>query len=75
MNTEDTAWVNWNTFYVGPHMAYQLRPVSLLELIKQQEEDQVALEQEAEKHSEDCGWWQDWHACSCGAFDTTSSNP
>jgi len=25
-------------------------------------------EPEAE-HASDCGWWKDWHDCSCGAFD------
>jgi hypothetical protein len=30
---------------------------------------QAALEQEAENHPDDCEWWGDWQACSCGAFN------
>jgi len=23
----------------------------------------------AKEHPLDCGWWKDWHNCSCGVFD------
>lgn len=22
-----------------------------------------------DEHAEGCGWWNDWHACDCGAID------
>lgn len=72
MNTEqddDVVWVGWNTIYVGPHAAVQLKPTSLLELIKEREQAEIELEQSIKDHPEDCGWWQDWHQCSCGLFD------
>lgn len=21
------------------------------------------------EHHPDCGWWSDWHTCTCGAYD------
>ena len=27
--------------------------------------------EEKEKHSPDCKWHKDWHACNCGMFDNT----
>ena len=28
-----------------------------------------ALDSEKEKHSPNCKWHKDWHACDCGIFD------
>jgi len=22
------------------------------------------------RHKNNCGWWEDWHRCSCGVFDS-----
>ena len=32
-------------------------------------EDSLVRELGKEKHSPDCKWHKDWHACDCGAFD------
>lgn len=66
---DEKVWVKWNTVFVGSYKAFQFKEVSLLEAVKHLEEDQITLEEEAEKHPDDCLWWQDWHACNCGAFD------
>lgn len=69
MNTEDTAWVAWGTVNIGPHTAIQLKEVNVAELANQLELDQIALEQEVANHPPDCGWWQDWHNCTCHVFN------
>jgi len=32
-------------------------------------EDSLVREVGKEKHSPDCKWHKDWHACDCGTFD------
>ena len=72
---DEKIWVEWNTFYIGPHLAIQLKQESLSEMLRRNEEDQIALEQEAELHPDSCAWWEDWHACNCGAFNTNQVEP
>jgi len=39
---------------------------------KEQEELVESLSEEAACHEDYCNWWQDWHACNCGAFNQSS---
>lgn len=70
----ENVWVPKQLVKVGSWVAVQYHEVNVLNLEQAVVDAQTALEQEAELHTDDCGWWGDWHACNCGAFDTTSSN-
>jgi len=65
----ENVWVPKRMVYVGPWAAVQYHEVDVAQLEQAVVDAQVALEQEAENHTDDCNWWQDWHACNCGAFD------
>lgn len=67
--TDQIVFVPWQELEVAGHRAIEYREVNISELERRVEMKQTALEQEAELHTDDCGWWQDWHACNCGAFD------
>jgi len=54
--------------FVGPYSALQF----LLVPDAANAERQTALEQEAELHTDDCSWWGDWSACSCGGSSLSS---
>ena len=55
---------------VGPWRAVEYREFDMEHQIALAQE---ALEQEFELHPDDCPWWEDWHRCSCGAFDVKDS--
>lgn len=71
---QETTWVGWQRVFVGPWQAIQFQEVNVQELEQALLSAQVALEEEAEEHTDECSWWQDWHQCNCGAFDSTSSS-
>jgi len=37
--------------------------------------DKIRSKRWEEKHSSDCKWHKDWHACDCGMFDNEDENP
>jgi hypothetical protein len=69
MENIENIWVAKKLVYVGPYPALQYEEVSKQQLEQMAMEAQILLEEEAQKHAEDCTWWHDWHACSCSAFD------
>lgn len=71
---EDIVWVASKLVNVGPWQAIQFQEVNIAQLEQTLMEAQVALDEEAEEHKDECSWWQDWHSCNCGAFDSTSSS-
>ena len=66
---EDIVWVASKLVNVGPWQAIQFQEVNVRELEQSLVDVQVALEQGADKHKDQCSWWQDWHQCDCGEFD------
>ena len=66
---EETAWVPWQRVFVGSWTAIQFQEVNVSQLEQALVSAQVALEEEAQEHTDECSWWQDWHACNCGAND------
>lgn len=66
---EEKVWVAWNETNVGPWFAIQFREFNLTELENTLVNEQIFLEEQEKNHPDDCSWWQDWHSCSCGAFD------
>ena len=69
MEKIENIWVAKKLVYVGPYPAFQYEEITKEQLEQMVMEAQILLEEEAKDHTDDCSWWQDWHACSCGAFD------
>jgi hypothetical protein len=65
----DNVWIANDVVSVGPWRALEYREVNVRLLENMVSDVQAALEQEAENHPDDCEWWGDWQACSCGAFN------
>jgi len=68
MEDNEKAMVGLSMIKVGPWNAIVYQEMTR----KQQEELIEHLSEEAACHADDCPWWRDWHACSCGAFDQSS---
>lgn len=67
---DNIVMVPWEETMVGPHRAIVYKEVNISELERLVASQQVKFEEEAEKHSDKCSWWSDWHNCNCGTFDT-----
>jgi hypothetical protein len=69
METNEKIIFGLSSTKVGPWNAIVYHQVEKSYLDQLKSDNQAAFEQEAEVHPDDCLWWQDWHACNCGAFD------
>lgn len=66
MTTNDNIYEVYAAIKVGPWRALQMREISRVEYDFRLSEAQSLLE-ESEDHTDECGWWNDWNACDCGA--------
>jgi len=64
----NSMWIARKMVYIGPYPAFQYEEVTKEKLEQMAMEAQILLEEEAHRHTENCDWWQDWHACNCGGF-------
>lgn len=69
MEDNEKAMVGLSMIKVGPWAAVQYHEVDVAQVRTSSRLCSSCLKQEAELHTDDCAWWQDWHQCNCGAFD------
>ena len=53
------------TFVVCGEDDYQYCSDACLNIARHTKE----IKKQTGDHPSDCGWWKDWHSCSCGVFD------
>lgn len=65
MTVNDSVFEVYSTIKVGPWRALQMREISRVEYDSRLSETQRLLE-EAQGHTDECGWWSDLNICDCG---------
>lgn len=63
---KDIRVVPWTTVMVGPYPAVEYRFVDVGLLERQVADMMASWDQQAELHTDECLWWEDWLQCSCG---------